>query len=124
MRADIMLRLALGALEAVRSNPAFPYKTGHLKYDATYPETGENYFAIVFDKTTAPYIPFLEGGVEPQIYVRKDGMPVFTHGSIKHRGFISVRATNDVIGYLAHQFHAQAGSYKVTNNQGKEYIPK
>lgn len=124
MRADISFRLAYGSLRAIRANPLFPFKTGNLKWNATYATAGENRFAIVFDTTIAPYIPYLDKGVEPQIYFRKDGMPVFTNGSVKHRGFIRWAATNDVIEYLAKQFHAQNEAYKVVNNQGKEYIHK
>jgi len=111
----------MGALQAVRSNPTFPYKTGNLKYNATYPKSGENFFSIVFDKTIAPYIDFLEKGVPAQVYTRKDGKSVFTRGSMKHVGFISVRATNDVITYLATEFKARVG-YIVRNNQGNEYL--
>jgi len=121
MRADKTQRLALGALEAIRNNPRFPYKTGNLKYNATYPKYGENYFSIVFDKTIAPYIDFLEGGTTERTYTRKDGLSIFTHGSKSHVGFISIDATNDVINYLAVQFKAKGG-YKVVNNQGKEYL--
>jgi len=90
MREDVLQRLGLGALEAVKTNPMFPYDTGRLKFNATYVVfVRGNSFAIVFDEVISPYIKYLEDG---------------TSRSQKHVGFISDRATNDVINYLAKQF--------------------
>lgn len=105
IRADVVQRLALGSLDAVRSNPTFPYKTGHLKYAATYTDTSvPNQFTIVFDKLVAPYIKNLDGG---------------TKRSTTHVGFID-RAREDVIGYLAIQFRAK-GNYQVKRNNTRGY---
>lgn len=73
----------------------------------------------MFDTTIAPYIPFLENGVEPQFYFRK-GKSVFTRGSMRHQWFISERATGDIINYLSKAFGDPVG-YLVINNQGKRY---
>lgn len=122
MRADILQRLGLGALEAVRNNPTFPYKTGHLKNDATGVTfiKGES-FSIYFDKTVAYYIPFLEYGVFPQSYQRmsKNGTMswVTTRGSTKHVGFISERAVADIINYLARALHKRV-NYAIYNTDG------
>ncbi|NCA95552.1 MAG: hypothetical protein EOM74_01080 [Methanomicrobia archaeon] len=101
-----MQRLGLGAMERVRQNARFPYKTGNLKFNATYLKfVGENEFRIVFDTTIAPYIPFLEYG---------------TVRSKKHVNFISERATNDVIAYLAEQFKSPV-VYAVETNGLMKY---
>lgn len=113
MRTNVLQRLGLGALEAVKNNPAFPYKTGNLKFNATFVSfLGEDQFTIYFDETIAPYVKYLEEGTER---------------STKHRGFISQRATDDVIDYLAkvfnvplqfvvrqgeRQYYGQTGNYK------------
>lgn len=105
---SITHRLAYGALMAVKSNPTFPYRTGNLKHNATYALANIDGFQIVFDGTIAPYIPYLEFGVAPQIYYRhsKAGLVmIYTPGSNRHVGFISNRATRDVINYLAKEFH-------------------
>jgi len=86
MRGDVIQRLGLGALVAIRNNPRFPHDTGHLKQDATGVSfIKPNSFTIYFDKTIAHYIPYLEYG---------------TKRSTKHVGFISQRATQDIIDYL------------------------
>ena len=71
LRADVIQRLGLGALAKIRGNPTFPYKTGNLKWNATSVKFANDSFTIVFDTTIAPYIPYLENGVEPQVYFRK-----------------------------------------------------
>lgn len=96
IRGIAVTSLSVIALDAIKANPTFPFKTGHLKNDATY--IGTNGFEIVFDagqsssKQTgmqyrgAPYIPFLEYG---------------TTKSNKHVGFISVRALDDATNAIA-----------------------
>lgn len=87
--------LAVLALDAIKANPTFPYRTGHLRNDATY--IGTDGFEIVFDSGDgrassgfamrgAPYIPFLEYG---------------TVKSTKHVGFIRVRALDDATRAIA-----------------------
>jgi hypothetical protein len=102
MRADILQRLGLGAIAEIKNNPTFPYKTGNLKNSATWISfVGETTFIIHFDETIAPYIKYLEYG---------------TINSVKHVGFISERATNDILNYLAKQFNIQ-GKYTLLNNK-------
>lgn len=104
MRADVLQRLGLGALAKVKENPTYPYKTGNLKFNATTVSfLGENTFKIVFDETIAPYIKYLEEG---------------TKNSSKHQGFISQRATDDVIQYLANVFNVSVG-YAVKQGKGE-----
>lgn len=95
MRSDVLQRLGLGALARVKENPTFPYATGNLKFNATTVSfLGESQFSIVFDETIAPYVKYLEEG---------------TKKSSKHIGFISQRATDDVINYLANVFNVSVG---------------
>jgi hypothetical protein len=105
MRADVLQRLGLGALAKIKENPTFPYKTGNLKFNATTVSfLGEDTFKILFDETIAPYIKYLEEG---------------TNNSTKHQGFISQRATSDVIEYLANVFNVNV-EYMV--QQGKNVM--
>lgn len=109
MRSDVLQRLGLGALERVKSNPTYPYKTGNLKNNATKVTfIGENVFVIYVDSTIAPYVKYLEYG---------------TSRSTKHVGFISIRATNDIIEYLSEQFH-RIPTVTVFNNEGKRFNVK
>lgn len=120
IRADIIQRLALGSLEAVRMNPSFPYRTGHLKYAATYTDTSmPNQFTIVFDLNIAPYIKYLDRGVSAHQFINKYGTLVRSGGQSKHVGFIE-RSKEDVIGYLAVQFRSQ-GHYVVKRGNRKGY---
>lgn len=128
MRADIIQRLAIGAKSAILANPMFPYRSGNLKksvFEHTFSKNNFEGFSIVFDVLKAPYIPYLEYGVRPQYYWRRSPKKanlsgVYTRGSSKHVGFISERATNDIITYLAQQLR-QPVAYKVINNEGREY---
>lgn len=120
MRQDVIQRLALGSLNAVRSNPSFPFKTGHLKWNATYHEAFlPNQFSIVFDRTIAPYIKYLQNGTKSGGYFTKKGQPTWNRGSTKHVGFED-RAREDVIDYLANEFRSN-GRYKVTGVNGRGY---
>ena len=97
MRSDVLQRLGLGALARVKENPTFPYATGNLMFNATTVSfLGDSQFSIVFDETIAPYIKYLEN---------EEGK----YRSTKHQGFISQRATDDVIGYLAGVFNVSVG---------------
>lgn len=122
MRSDVIQRLGLGALNAIKQNPSFPFRTGRLKYNALWVDYSRPHtFTIVFDTRIAPYIPCLEYGVEPQMYWKNStGKMIYTRGSRKHVGFISERATQDVIQYLAQQFRSNV-TYQVTNNEGRTY---
>jgi hypothetical protein len=124
MRSDVLQRLGLGALEAIKTNPTFPYKTGNLKFNATSVSfLGENQFTIVFDETIAPYIKYLEN---------EEGR----YNNTKHQGFISQRATDDVINYLAktfnvtveyilrqgeREYHGETGNYRSKKNKKDPY---
>lgn len=123
MRADVIQRLGLGAMQAIKQNPLFPYRTGNLKHNAIWCDFSRpNTFTIVFDTTIAPYIPYLEYGVPLQMYFKPSiNKMVYTKGSMRHVGFISERATQDVIQYLAKQFRSEV-NYQVTNNEGRTYI--
>ena len=122
MRADIIQRLGLGAMETIKQNPSFPFRTGHLKHNAIWCDFSRpNTFTIVFDTRIAPYITYLEYGVPPQMYFKPSiNKMVYTRGSSRHVGFISERATQDVISYLAKQFRSE-NNYQVVNNEGRTY---
>lgn len=77
------------ALEEIRSNPSFPYRTGNLRQHATY--VGTNSMEIVFDEVKAPYIKYLEYG---------------TAKSTKHVGFIE-RAVEDACNGIARVINGQ-----------------
>jgi hypothetical protein len=117
MRSDILQRLGLGALAEIKNNPTFPVKTGNLKNTATWISfVGETTFIIHFDETLAPYIKYLENGTKEGEYKDKKGKTRYYKGSKKHVGFISERATNDILTYLAKQFNIQ-GKYTLLNNK-------
>ncbi len=95
--------LGAGALNAVRSNPSFPYRTGHLKWNATYKENLSDGFRIVFNGKLANYIDFLEYGTGPHLIINGfgRGIPIMHPGSKKHVGFISQQAVQRVGTYVA-----------------------
>lgn len=104
MNQSTLTALAMGATFAVKNNPLFPYKNGHLK-NATSWETRPNGFDVVFNMKGAHYIPYLEFGVRHQFYWRHSPKQanlkaVYTKGSMKHVGFIRERAMQDVFMYL------------------------
>lgn len=124
MRADVLQRLGLGALERVKGNPTYPYKTGNLKNNATKISfIGESVFIIYVDKIIAPYVKYLEYGTESGEYTDKKGNKRFFRGQSKHVGFLSVRATNDIIQYLSEQFH-RLPTVTLFNNEGKRFNVK
>lgn len=97
----------------------FPYKTGNLKFNATqgamYDETT---FRIHFDSSVAPYIEYLEEGTDPHDIPRAFGRPLpfgiggrfdgkFHPGSTKHKGFISNKAVNAIVDYIANKYEGQ-----------------
>ena len=91
----------------------FPYKSGKLRDTAT---SGEMYTAntyrIHFDSSIAPYVTYLEEGTEPHNIPRAFGRDLpfgtsgrfdgkFHPGSRKHQGFISNKAVNSIVNYIA-----------------------
>lgn len=96
-------KLGAGALNAVRSDPGFPYRTGYLKWNATYKVNIESGFKIVFDGSLAGYIDYLEYGTKahqiPNAFGR--GITVMHPGSKKHVGFIAQQAVQKVGTYVA-----------------------
>lgn len=94
----------------------FPFKSGHLRHDATQ---GAMYTAttyrIHFDSSIAPYVTYLEEGTGPHdifpvnkrfLKFTKDGKTIFSKhvhhpGSTKHKGFISNKAVNSIVNYIA-----------------------
>lgn len=95
-------RLGEGVLSKIRSNPKFPFDTGHLKWDATYMMPTNKGFEIIFDGQIAPYIDFLEYGTGPHKILNGfgRGITIFHPGSTKHVGFISNRAVDDACEFL------------------------
>lgn len=83
-------------LSSIRNMPNFPFKTGHLKWDATYSIRKVDGFDVVFDTTRAHYIDFLEYGTRPHLITNAfgRGITVKHPGSTKHVGFISKKAVS------------------------------
>lgn len=94
--------LEVETLHAIRSMPDFPFKTGHLKWDATFSISHANGFDIIFDVNIAHYIPFLELGTGPHLITNAFGrdISVMHPGSHKHVGFISQKAVNTALNTI------------------------
>ena len=98
--------------DLIKRQSWFPYKTGHLKFDATKGHLLEpNVYQIKFDSSVAPYIPYLEEGTDPHDIPRAFGRPLpfgiggrfdgkFHPGSRKHEGFIKVKSVNTIVQYI------------------------
>lgn len=86
-------------LNSVRQMNEFPFRTGHLKWDATYSLSRIDGFDIVFDTRIAHYINFLEYGTKPHLISNAFGreVSVMHPGSRKHVGFIKNKAVNAAI---------------------------
>ena len=91
--------LEISTLDAVRNMKEFPFKTGHLKWDATYSISKKDGFCVVFDTTKAPYINFLEYGTKKHLISNAfgRGITIMHPGSKKHVGFIKQKAVKAAI---------------------------
>ena len=97
----------------------FPFKSGHLRNDATEGRMWQpNTYRIHFDSTIAPYVTYLEEGTGPHDIPMAFGRPLpfgiggrfdgkFHPGSNTHKGFISNRAVQVVIDYFKNNYHGE-----------------
>lgn len=106
-------------LYEIKKQRWFPYKTGNLKFNATYGVAWSNsVYKITFDEKVAPYVVFLEEGTKPHdipnafgkgmtfgIGGRFDGK--FHSGSTKHKGFISNKSVNAIVDFIAKTFNGK-----------------
>lgn len=100
----------------IKSASWFPYRSGHLKHNATKGYlANSNTYVIAFDATIAPYIDALEYGSKahniPGAFGkalpfgtsgRFNGM--FHPGSFKHKGFIGEKSVRAVISYFINKY--------------------
>lgn len=97
-------------LSTIKRASWFPYKSGHLRNDATGGWLlNKNTYKIHFDSSIAEYIPYLEEGTGPhnipKAFGRKgrfDGK--FHPGSNKHKGFIKDKSVNAIVEYIAQHY--------------------
>lgn len=104
-------------LDLIKRASWFPFKSGHLKFDAT---SGAMYddktYRIHFSGTVAPYIQYLEEGTEPHDIPRAFGRPLpfgiggrfdgkFHPGSKKHVGFIKDKSVNAIVDYISTHYN-------------------
>ena len=100
----------------------FPYRTGHLKFDATSGDLiNQNTYRIHFDGSIAPYVEALEEGTsEHDIFpltrqalkFEINGKTIFAKkvhhpGSTKHKGFISEKSVRAIIDYIASKYNGE-----------------
>lgn len=98
--------------DLIKRQPWFPYKSGHLKFDATKGSMLDaTTYQIKFDSSVAPYIPYLEEGTDPHDIPRAFGRPLpfgiggrfdgkFHPGSRKHEGFIKDKSVGTIVNYI------------------------
>lgn len=106
-------------LSLIKRASWFPYKTGKLKFHAT---SGAMYmddvYRIHFSSTVAPYVEYLEEGTSPHDIPGAFGRPLpfgiggrfdgkFHPGSMKHKGFISVKSVNAIAEYIALRYDGE-----------------
>lgn len=102
----------------IKKSSWFPFKSGHLKFDATNGRKISNdTYVIKFDSEVAHYIPYLEEGTSPHDIPRAFGRPLpfgiggqfngfFHPGSTKHKGFISKKSIQVVLDYYRRKYNA------------------
>lgn len=100
----------------IKSADWFPFRTGFLKFHATSGELiSADTYRITFDDSIADYIPYLEEGTGPHNIPKAFGRALpfgtkgrfdgkFHPGSTKHKGFISVKAVNEVKKYFIENY--------------------
>lgn len=103
----------------IKKESWFPYKTGNLKFNATQGAMySDNIYRIHFDSSIAPYVEYLEEGTRPHDIPCAFGKPLpfgiggrfdgkFHPGSTKHKGFISNKAVNTIVDYIAQRYNGQ-----------------
>ena len=120
-------------LRNIKSAYFFPYKTGHLRDDATSGDMfNSTTYLIKFDGDIAPYIQYLEEGTQPHdipfAFIGKgnwkwwypfgDGVPFlfgmggrfngkFHPGSTKHQNFIKDKTINMILNYFTTKYKGE-----------------
>lgn len=92
-------------LRRIKMASWFPYKTGKLKFHATKGYMKDPYtYCIHFSSTIAPYVEYLEEGVQPSFRISKKGNLFYHSGSGKHVGFISNKCVHSIVNYIAARY--------------------
>lgn len=120
-------------LRNIKSAYFFPYKTGHLRDDATSGDMfNSTTYLIKFDGDIAPYIEYLEEGTKPHDipfafigkgnwkwwYPYGDGVPFlfgmggrfngkFHPGSTKHKNFIKDKTIDMILMYFITKYKGE-----------------
>ena len=106
-------------LSLIKNATWFPYKSGHLKFDAVGGRVvNKNTFQINFSSSIAEYIPYLEEGTGPHNIPKAFGRPLpfgtygrfngkFHPGSTKHKGFIKDKSVNAIVQYIAGRYKGE-----------------
>lgn len=120
-------------LRNIKSAYFFPYKTGHLRDDATSGDMfNSTTYLIKFDGDVAPYIEYLEEGTKPHdipfAFIGKgnwkwwypfgDGVPFlfgmggrfngkFHPGSTKHKNFIKDKTIDMILMYFITKYKGE-----------------
>lgn len=116
-------------VELIKKQSWFPYRSGWLKYHATFGEPeNDNTYVITFSnkiakmnpnsKSKSEYITYLEEGTSPHdipgafgrslpfgIGGRFDGK--FHPGSQKHVGFIKNKSVNTIVKYICSRYNGE-----------------
>ena len=120
-------------LRTIKSASFFPYKTGHLRDDATSGDMiNSTTYLIKFSGDIAPYLPYLEEGTQPHDipfafigkgnwkwwYPYNDGVPFlfgmggrfggkFHPGSTKHYHFIQNKVIDTILMYYVSKYNGE-----------------
>lgn len=106
-------------LYTIKSSTYFPYRTGHLRDDATSGEmiSGKTYL-IKFSGEIAPYVQYLEEGTTAHDIPGAFGRPLpfgyggrfdgfFHPGSTKHYHFIQDKVIDTILMYFVLQYNGE-----------------
>ena len=109
----------------IKSASWFPYKSGHLKFDATQGAMfNSTTYRIHFSSAIAPYVEYLEEGTGPHdifpvnkqsLAFKVGGKTVFAKkvhhpGSTKHKGFISEKCVLAIVKYITTKYNGVAST--------------
>lgn len=106
-------------ITTIKGATYFPYKTGHLRDDATSGEMiNRNTYLIKFDGDIAPYIQYLEEGTTAHDIPGAFGRPIpfgiggrfdgyFHPGSTKHYHFIQNKVIDTILMYFVRKYNGE-----------------
>lgn len=104
-------------LLTIKQASFFPYKSGNLKFHATFGTMWTpTCYRIHFDGTVAPYVQYLEEGTGPHNIPGAFGRPLpfgtkgrfngmFHPGSTKHKDFIKRDCVNAIVDYISQKWN-------------------